>query len=246
MAQHNHSCSACLQLQQRLEDGLAEESRTLECYAGLGESAVPVRRGKTLLGYLQTGQVFLRAPTNQGFESAWRERGEDDTEANRTELRAAYFATRVFAPSHYESILRLLAVFSQYLGTIADQIARSQEITDPPTITKARAYITQHQVEELHLHDVARAAGMSDFYFCKLFRRSTGLTFTHYLARLRVDRAKRILAQPDVAITDAAYAAGFQSLSQFNRVFLRVAGETPTQYRGQLPSGAPRALSSAA
>ena len=75
---------------------------------------------------------------------------------------------------------------------------------------------------------------MSAFYFCKSFRRSTGLTFTDYVARVRVEQAKQLLINPHQRVSEAAYAAGFQSLSQFNRVFRRVAGEPPTAYRARL------------
>jgi AraC-like DNA-binding protein len=64
-----------------------------------------------------------------------------------------------------------------------------------------------------------------------VFKRATGLTFTDYVARSRVESVKRMLLNPHTRVSEAAYAAGFQSLSQFNRVFRRVAGESPTAYR---------------
>ena len=78
---------------------------------------------------------------------------------------------------------------------------------------------------------VARAANMSAFYFCKVFKAATGLTFTHYVARARIERTKRMLLNPHTRISEAAYEAGFQSLSQFNRVFRRVTGQSPTVWR---------------
>jgi len=76
---------------------------------------------------------------------------------------------------------------------------------------------------------------MSAFYFCKVFKTATGLTFTNYVARARIERTKQLLLNPHMRISEAAYEAGFQSLSQFNRVFRRVAGESPSTYRGHLP-----------
>ena len=63
MAATNKSCAACLQLQGRLADSAQCEAKTEQCYAGLTESAVPIRVGETVLGYLQTGQVMLQKPT---------------------------------------------------------------------------------------------------------------------------------------------------------------------------------------
>jgi AraC-like DNA-binding protein len=81
---------------------------------------------------------------------------------------------------------------------------------------------------------VARAVNMSAFYFCKMFKQATGLTFTDYLARIRVEKVKNLLLDPHKRVSEAAFAAGFQSLSQFNRVFRKVAGEAPSTYRDRV------------
>jgi AraC-like DNA-binding protein len=60
------------------------------------------------------------------------------------------------------------------------------------------------------------------------------MTFTDYLARRRVEVVKEALRNPETPVSEAAFAAGFQSLSQFNRVFLRKTGETPSHYRERL------------
>ncbi len=75
---------------------------------------------------------------------------------------------------------------------------------------------------------------MSAFYFCKMFKKATGLTFTDYLARVRIEKVKNLLLNPNKRISEAAYEVGFQSLSQFNRVFRRIAGESPTTYRDRI------------
>jgi AraC-like DNA-binding protein len=75
---------------------------------------------------------------------------------------------------------------------------------------------------------------MSAFYFCKMFKKATGMTFTDYLARVRVEKVKNLLLNPHKRVSEAAYEAGFQSLSQFNRVFRRIAGESPSAYRERL------------
>jgi AraC-like DNA-binding protein len=78
---------------------------------------------------------------------------------------------------------------------------------------------------------------MSRFYFCKSFRKHTGLNFTDFVARLRVERAKELLLNPNLRVSEIAYEVGFQSLTHFNRVFRRVVGKSPTAYRGKLAVG---------
>jgi AraC-like DNA-binding protein len=99
--------------------------------------------------------------------------------------------------------------------------------------------IADRHADELTLGEVAKSVNMSAFYFCKMFKKSTGLTFTDYLARVRVEKVKNLLINPHKRISEAAFEAGFQSLSQFNRVFRRITGEAPTAYRERIhPSAA--------
>lgn len=75
---------------------------------------------------------------------------------------------------------------------------------------------------------VAQAVHMSPYYFCKVFKEATGETFTHHLARVRIEQVKHSLLQRHLRISEAAFAAGFQSLSQFNRSFRVFAVESPS------------------
>jgi len=231
MTRANKTCAACLQLQQRLETEAMQEPKTLQCYAGLSESVVPVRVGDTALAYLQTGQVLLHAPSKKYFKNISRavQGGYPGIDARAWE--SAYFKTRVITRKQYEAALRLLAIFAQHLGTISNQLLLQEATLEPSVITRARTFIADHLNEELCLRDVARAVHMSAFYFCKIFKNATGLHFTEYIARARIESVKTRLLNVQLRVSEAAYAAGFQSLSQFNRVFLRVAGETPSSYR---------------
>ena len=62
LARSNHSCAACLQLQRRVEEEARLAPKTLRCFAGLCDSAVPVRVGENVVAFLQTGQVLPQAP----------------------------------------------------------------------------------------------------------------------------------------------------------------------------------------
>ena len=237
MTRTNKTCAACLQLQQRLEEEATQAPKTLQCYAGLSESAVPVRIGNRLLGYLQTGQVFLQAPTPQNFRRLGVAPDPAAGSAARA-LQAAYFQTRLMPSDQYESIIRLLAVFAKHLATVSNELLIRAESAEPAVITKVRAFITAHHGEALGLLATARAMNISAFYFCKVFKKATGLTFTEYVARERTEAAKQLLQDANMRVSEAAFAAGFQSLSQFNRVFLRVAGEAPSVFRERLHGAA--------
>jgi len=236
----NKTCSACLQFQEQTEVAAETTEITSQCYAGLTESLVPIRVGEQVRGYLQTGQVFLAPPDAQQFESIRpvpqrRGRGAD---VPNPELESVYRQTRVVTPRQYRAIIQLLVIFAEHLAAVSNQLLIRGSTMESPWTIKTRAFIAEHQEEALRLVDVARATHMSPWHFCKRFKRATGLTFTEYLARARIESVKQKLQNVHIRISEAAFAAGFQSLSQFNRVFRRVAGEAPTSYREKLPGQA--------
>lgn len=231
MAQSNQSCSACLQLQSKIEDEAQMEPKTLKCFAGLCDSAVPIRVGDGLVAFLQTGQILLHKPTKREFTRTTRQILKWGTEVDLKRLEEAYFQTRVLNKDQYDAILKLLSIFAQHLATLSTQLLVSEQESESPAVTRAREYIGKHQDDEISLNEVSKAVNMSAFYFCKMFKKSTGMTFTDYLSRVRVEKVKNLLLNPHKRISEVAYATGFQSLSQFNRVFRKITGESPTIYR---------------
>jgi len=234
MATTNQSCAACLQLQRKVEESAGLEPATLKCFAGLCDSAVPIRVGEDLIAFLQTGKILLHRPSRREFSRLARQLVKWGVDTDLKQVEEAYFQTRVLTKAQYDSILRLLGIFAQHLAALSNQLIVQEEKSESPQIARARAFISEHQEDDLSLNEVAKAVNMSAFYFCKMFKQATGLTFTDYLARIRVEKVKNMLLDPHKRISEVAFAAGFQSLSQFNRVFRKVAGEAPTTYRERI------------
>jgi AraC-like DNA-binding protein/ligand-binding sensor protein len=234
LAGANHSCAACLEAREKRAESARRGSKTAPCFAGLSDSAVPVRVGGNLIAFLETGQILLQAPEETQFNELARQLTASGSSPDLKRARTAYFQSRVIPEERYASILRLLEIFAEYLATMSNQLMVQESALESPAIARARNYIAARHAEPLSLADVARSVNMSAFYFCKTFKRATGMTFTDYLSRIRVEKVKGLLLNPHKRISEAAYETGFQSLSQFNRVFRRIAGEAPTAYRERL------------
>jgi AraC-like DNA-binding protein/ligand-binding sensor protein len=237
MAQKSRACAACLQIQQKLSDSARQEPRALTCHHGMCDAAVVVKSGDRLVGLLQTGQVFTKRPTEAQFERTLKLAREWGVDVERDELKKAYFGTQVLSVKQFQAMLQLLNIFGQHLSMVANGMMVQRDSAEPPVIRKAKEYMEQHHTEDLSLGQVAQAVHMSSFYFCKIFKKATGINFTDYLSRLRIEKAKNLLLNPNVRISEIAYEVGFQSLTHFNRVFKRVVGQSPTAYREQLPKG---------
>ena len=109
--------------------------------------------------------------------------------------------------------------------------ARSRNRAEPVAIWKARKFIEEHSSEELSLIKVAKAVNMNANYLSENFKQVTGINFVEYVARTRFETACDLLQNPNLRISEIAFAVGFQSLSQFNRIFKRFSGKSPSQYR---------------
>jgi AraC-like DNA-binding protein len=107
----------------------------------------------------------------------------------------------------------------------------SHHRAEPVEIWKARKFIEEHSAEEISLSKVAKAVNISSNHFSEKFKQVTGINFVEYVARTRFEKARRLLHDVDLRISEIAFAVGFQSLSQFNRVFKTFSGKSPTAYR---------------
>ena len=234
MSQKSRSCAACLQTQPRLSTSAKYEAQTVTCAHGLSDTAVPVRLGDQLIGFLLTGQVFRKQPTAVLFRRTARLAAEWDLSSNTEQLKKAYFSTRVLSPKQHGAVVDLLKIAAQHLSMASNQIHIQEQNAEPTVIVRAKEFIKTHQSEDLSLGQVAKAVSMSTFYFCKMFKRVTGINFTDYLSRVRVEKAKNLLLNPNLRVSEIAYEVGFQSLTHFNRVFKRILGQSPTVYRARL------------
>ena len=137
MSQKSRACAACLQVQERLCNRATTEPQTVACPAGLSDTAVPVRLSDRLIGYLQTGQVFRKRPTEVQFERTAKQVEKWGLDVDRDTLRNAYFAGKVVSPKQHESAIKLLTIFARPTpGPPARRSAPWFRHRRPPTIPR--------------------------------------------------------------------------------------------------------------
>jgi AraC-like DNA-binding protein/ligand-binding sensor protein len=235
LAERPATLAVCLQAHQDIIDHTGLIPHTVTCPFGLTETAVPVRLGAAIIGYLRIGQVLRHTPAKSQGTKVSRELERRGVRF-AGEIRKAWEKTPLIPSDRYNAIVRLLTFFADQLSALANQIMLEQQNAEPLLVLKAREYIDKHKTEELSLADVAKAAGASVFHFCKVFHKATGLKFTDYVARMRLEDARNRLLNPNLRISEIAYDVGFQSLTQFNRTFKRIFGQSPTEFRARLSS----------
>jgi AraC-like DNA-binding protein len=208
---------------------------TVTCPFGLTETAVPVKLGNQVIGYLRIGQVLRHMPVKADTSKVSRELERCGVQFT-DDIRKTWEKNPLIPPDKYNAIVRLLSFFADQLSSLTNQLVLERQNPEPPLVQKAREYIDKYKTEPLSLSAVAKAAGASVFHFCKVFRKSTGIKFTDYVNRVRLEDARTQLLNPNRRISEVAYDVGFQSLTQFNRMFKRVFGQSPSDFRARLES----------
>ncbi|HBG55648.1 MAG TPA: AraC family transcriptional regulator [Ruminococcaceae bacterium] len=98
-------------------------------------------------------------------------------------------------------------------------------------IGKSLEFIEKNYTENIHLKDIAQAAGFSEYYFSRLFKEITEKNFRQYLNEYRIKKAEILLNDPSYTVSEAAYAVGFSSISTFDRLFRHIKGCSPNEFR---------------
>jgi AraC-like DNA-binding protein/ligand-binding sensor protein len=234
-------CEACLQTQKRAQRAVAKNStpHQINCFAGLTDVAVPVFSARTHVATLISGQVFRRDPTERDFKMIINMLGDERSADWEKKTRKAYFDTPVVDAERFEAIIQLLKVFAQYLADYASRQALASSTEEPAAVVNAKQFVQTHVEQPFTLAEVVRHVHVSRFYFCKLFKKATGMTLTEYVSRVRVEKAKTLLVDRSLRISEVVYTAGFGSIPQFNSVFKRIVGMPPTEYRETLRAQLP-------
>ena len=235
MAKSNESCAQCYTLQCKVEEAAQFQPKTLKCFAGLCETAVPVRVAENVIAFLHTGQVMLQRPDKVQFKQIAATLVKWGAEVDLKKLEEFYFNTRVLTLKQYDALIRLLNTFAEHLAACSTVLVLQSQQKDSPAITQARTYIRDHSDDSMSLAAVAQVVNMSATYFSEKFKEMTGINFVEYVARTRVEKARNLLLNPNRRVSEVAFEVGFQSLSQFNRAFKKVVGEAPRDYRAKLP-----------
>ena len=148
------------------------------------------------------------------------------------EVVACYFRKDLLWNTEcYSYLLQMYALLGRhYLETAGPQHV-SQHSIDPAIMNSAITYINEHYMDEMSLEDAALFAGFSKYYFSRMFKQFSGISFSEYLTRRRLNVASDLLVRTDQSIREIAQSSGFGRMATFNRIFRQHKNSTPSQYR---------------
>ena len=98
-------------------------------------------------------------------------------------------------------------------------------------LQKVKQYVDQHFTENITVKMAADVACLEKKYFSNYFHTKTGVRFTDYVSRMRIDHAKKLMESQDTPISEIALVVGYRNLRTFERAFKKNTGITPMQFR---------------
>lgn len=99
-------------------------------------------------------------------------------------------------------------------------------------INRAQDYIAENYVsEELSLKSVASFVNLSPTYLSALFKKETGMNFSDYLTKVRMEKAKELLCRTSKLVSEIAYEVGFNDYRYFGQLFKKYTGQTPREFQ---------------
>jgi AraC family transcriptional regulator len=144
------------------------------------------------------------------------------------ELESEGLSGRLFA----ESLANVLAVhLLRHYTSSGDKLQRFTGGLSAEKLRRVTAFVSENFSNDVRLAELANVAGMSNFHFAREFKRTTGTTPHQYVIKFRVERAKALLAEVEMPLTEVGLNSGFSHQSHFTRLFHRLTGTTPLAYR---------------
>jgi AraC-like DNA-binding protein len=182
------------------------------------------------------GMDLFNLPEMQGVRALFLKAHGAIAFGGETKRRAGEMLKRIPALDGFGQLMQLLGVFQILAGS------KECEIIDARPVESHDNFKEQQRIKLLHrhvestyrerpdTHAAAALVNLSMAAFCRYFKRTTGLTYTDYVNKYRIDQARKLLLM-DRNVTETCFDCGFENLSHFNRTFKRFAGENPSAFR---------------
>ena len=144
-------------------------------------------------------------------------------------LYEVFLNRSIYRDAHLKHLLNCILIRILEIGQRVSATAKDIH----PIVRESISYMLTNPSEHITLDTFSAKFGITKTYFSHLFRESTGVSFKQYLTSLRMECAKRMLAEKELPIIDVGFECGFLTPSQFSRSFKQNMGMTPSEYRSQ-------------
>lgn len=208
------------------------------CHAGLGEYVIPIRSGNSLIGTINVGFFQINDKrTHQLIKRTCRRHAPLDAE-KAFEL---YHTCIRNSDIDIATILPGLELLAEYLGQTYRLLEQTHRLipqtknrcysSEDNILAHAIEYLKQNVSNNVSIADVAHYCHCSQSYLSRIFKRRIGVNVSVYINKMRVEIAKEHLMTTKERITEIALKVGYNDPNYFSRVFIKLVGIPPTEFR---------------
>lgn len=119
----------------------------------------------------------------------------------------------------------------QILNHFATQVFTAVRTGLSDIITRAMAFIEENYAQKLTLRELSRQLHINESYLSKLFKKELDVNFTDYLNELRIHKSMQLIEETNLSLLEIAVQVGFEDQSYYTKIFKKVTGKTPKQYK---------------
>ena len=207
------------------------------CFGGLGEYVVPIRNGEFLLGSINLG--FFPVGRQRSYH---RIRAICNSSGQLKEETARQLFEEISTPSIEPVVLvPFMELIADYLAMTYANFQKTHNVpvlgrkhynsSEDSIITHALKYIHQNYAAKISIDEISGFCHCSISYLSHVFKRRLNVNINTYINKVRTETAKDYLVQTDDSITDVSMNVGFSDPNYFSRVFTKLMGIPPTEYR---------------
>ena len=135
---------------------------------------------------------------------------------------------------HIGNIQQLRAEITVILDKIAQQVQEIRSGVNPDVFTKMRQYIMENAHHDISLESIAAHVELSPYYVSKLFKEQFGMNYIDFLTDCRIEKAKQLMDDPHKSLKEITFDVGYKDPNYFSRVFKKISGLSPSEYRKDL------------
>ena len=188
-----------------------------------------------ILDEIITGTLFQSYPSPEIVQarclelvvSLLRAAVEGGVNSQKIACYSSHYVRELF---NLDTAQKLREYLHELISQITDEIKESHSGRNLKLIQKAVNFIHANYQQDLSLEEAARSIGLSSYYFSHIFKKEMGKTFIEYLTEVRIEQAKKLLAETDLNIAEVSREVGYQDPKYFSRVFKNLVGMPPSKF----------------
>jgi AraC-like DNA-binding protein len=228
-ASGNAACSQC-DIKYAKDAELSRRELCYTCHAGLTDIMVPLfDRSGSYIGSVTAGQFHLN--DNEELSRSQVEEIAGRFDLNADKLYQAYRQSPHLSKTQMDALLGFLNIIGRHLRSTHDNILMMEKLNTPEKIESVKKYLEDNFMKKLSINQVAKHFFISSGHLAHIFKKEMNVSFGNYLTFLRITKAREMLTDTSLSVSEISFLCGFGSISQFNRAFRKHLNCSPGEYR---------------